>query len=196
MGRLAASVESLRTETDRRFQELAAALLTLSQHMDDFRAEMRAMEERYASVTTDLGELKSSDLERRYRERPFAYFGRPIRQAHTLTGDELNTLLDRALAQGQLSEEEVEEISWADAIVRRRRREDGREVFLVVEASWGVGPDDAQRAVSRAAALAKTGVTTIAVVAGMRISADAELAARALKAWQVTDGHVVAPEQP
>jgi chromosome segregation ATPase len=196
VGRLEESLESLRTETDRRFQELAAAQLTLSEHMDDFREAMRSMEERYAVVTADLGELKGSDLERRYRERPFAYFSRLIRQAHALTGDEINAMLDKAMAEGQLSEEEAEEISWADAIVRGRRRENGDEVYLVVEVSWGVGPGDVERAASRAAVLAKAGVTTVPVVAGRRITSDGELAARAMKVWQVTDGRVVAPEEP
>ncbi len=194
MGRLEESVQSLRSETERRFQELAAAQLTLSRHMDDFREAMRSMDERSAIVTMDLGELKGSDLERRYRERPFAYFSRLIRQAHALSGDELNALLDRAVAQRQLSEEEVEEISWADAIVRGRRREDGREVYLVVEVSWGVGPSDVQQAASRASALAKAGVTTIPVVAGTWVTPEGELAARGMKVWQVTKGRVVTPE--
>ncbi|HXH10026.1 MAG TPA: hypothetical protein VNP04_09745 [Alphaproteobacteria bacterium] len=196
VGRLEESMDSLRAETNRRFQELATAQAVLSQHMDDFREAMRSMEERYAIVTADLGELKGSDLERCYRERPFAYFSRLIRQAHALTGDELNAVLDRAIAEGQLSEEEAEEVSWADAVVRGRRREDGREVYLVVEVSWSVGPDDVERAASRAAVLAKAGVATVPVVAGRRITSDGEVAARAMKVWQVTDGRVVAPEEP
>src|SRR5262245_21063845 len=140
VGRLEESVDSLRAETERRFQELATAQLTLSGHMDDMRAAMQSMEESIAILTTtvgrlqdDVGELKGSDLERRYRERPFVYFQRLIRQAHTLSGDELNAMLDRAVTAGQLTEEDVDEIVWADAIVRGRRRENNEEVYLVVE---------------------------------------------------------------
>src|SRR5919108_1318240 len=195
VGRLEESVESLRAETERRFQELATAQLTLTGHMDDMRAAMLSLEEHTARLRDDVGELKGSDLERRYRERPFAYFQRLIRQAHTLSGDELNAMLDRAVTAGQLTAEDLDEIVWADAIVRGRRREDDQEVFLVVEASWGVGSYDVQRADRRAKLLAKAGVTTLPVVAGMWVTPDGEAAARALKVWRVTNGRMVAPEQ-
>ena len=143
----------------------------------------------------NVGELKGSDLERRYRERPFAYFNRLIRQAHTLSADELNAMLARAVTAGQLTEEDVDEIVWADAIVRGRRREDDQEVFLVVEASWGVGPYDVQRADKRARLLAKAGLITLPVVAGMWMTPDGEVAARATKVWRVTNGRAVPPEQ-
>jgi hypothetical protein len=195
VGQLAESLGSLRAETERRFQELATAQLTLTRRIDDLREAVQTLADRTYTLTTDVGELKGSDLERRYRERPFAYFQRLIRQAHTLSGDELNAMLDRAVTARQLTEEDVDEIVWADAIVRGRRREDDQEVFLVVEASWGVGPYDVQRADKRAKLLAKAGVTTLPVVAGMWVTPDGELAARALKVWRVTNGRAVPPEQ-
>ena len=216
------SIEGLRAETERRFQELIAAQLTLTGHMDDMRAAIQSLEEQSATLTTvagslqddvgslrddvgrlqdgvgslqdDVGDLKGSDLEARYRERPFAYFSRLIRQAHTLSADELNALLDRAVTAGQLTEEDVDEIVWADAIIRGRRRDDDREVFLVVEASWGVGPYDVQRADRRARLLAKAGLTTLPVVAGVWITPEGGVAARGTKVWRVTNGRVVAPE--
>jgi hypothetical protein len=194
MGQLAESVESLRAETERRFQELATAQLTLTRRIDDLREAVQTLGDRTYTLTTDIGELKGSDLERRYRERPFAYFQSLIRQAHTLSGDELNAMLERAVTFGQLTEEDVDEIVWADAIVRGQRREDGQEVFLVVEASWAVGPYDVQRPDKRAKLLAKAGVTTLPVVAGMWVTPDGEVAARAIKVWRVTNGRAVPPE--
>jgi hypothetical protein len=195
VGRLEESVGILRAETERRFQELATAQLTLTRRIDDLREAVQTLADRTYTLTTDVGELKGSDLERRYRERPFAYFQRLVRQAHTLSGDELNAMLDRAVTAGRLTEEDVDEIVWADAIVRGRRREDDQEVYLVVEASWGVGPYDVQRADKRAKLLAKAGVTALPVVAGMWVTPDGELAARALKVWRVTNGRTVPPEQ-
>src|SRR5262245_46399370 len=194
VAQLEEGVESLRAETERRFQELAASHVSLNQRMDDLREIVQTLAEQTATLTTDVGELKGSDLERRYRERPFTYFQRLIRQAHTLSGDELNAMLDRAVTAGQLTEEDVDEIVWADAIVRGRRREDHQEVFLVVEASWGVGPYDVQRADRRAKLLAKAGVTALPVVAGRWITPDGEVAARAFKVWRVTNGRTVPPE--
>jgi hypothetical protein len=187
LGRLEDALEGLRAETERRFQELATSAMSLHE-------TVQTLAEHTTSLRMDIGELKGSDLERRYRERPFAYFQRLIRQAHTLSGDELNAMLDRAVREGQLTDDDVDEIVWADAIVRGRRREDGQEVFLVVEASWGVGPYDVERAHKRATLLAKTGVIALPVVAGTWITPDGELAARGIRVWRVTNGRVVAPE--
>jgi hypothetical protein len=193
-------LESLRAETERRFQELAASLTSLNQsqtslnqRMDALRETVQTLAEHVATLLIDVGDLKGSNLERRYRERPFAYFQRLIRQAHTLSGDELNAMLDRAVSEGQLTDEDVDEIVWADAIVRGRRREDGQEVFLVVEASWGIGPYDVQRAHQRATLLAKTGVIALPVVAGTWMTPDGELAARGIKVWRVTNGRTAPP---
>jgi hypothetical protein len=195
VGQLAESLENLRAETERRFQELATAQLTLTRGIDDLREAVHTLGDQTYILMTDIGELKGSDLERRFRERPFAYFQRLIRQAHTLSGDELNAMLDRAVTAGQLTEEDLDEIVWADAVVRGRRREDDQEVFLVVKASWGVGPYDVQQAERRAKLLAKAGVITLPVVAGVWVTPDGEVAARAIKVWRVTNGRVVAPEQ-
>jgi hypothetical protein len=187
-------LDSLRAETERRFQELAASQTSLNQRMDALRETVQTLGEHVATLLIDVGDLKGSNLERRYRERPFVYFQRLIRQAHTLSGDELNAMLDRAVREGQLTDEDIDEIVWADAIVRGRRREDGQEVFLVVEASWGIGPYDVQRAHQRAALLAKTGVIALPVVAGTWMTPDGELAARGIKVWRVTNGRTGAPE--
>ncbi|MCH7620920.1 MAG: hypothetical protein IH870_03390 [Chloroflexi bacterium] len=71
-------------------------------------------------MVTDVKRLKGSNLERRYRERGHAYFGRLVRRVHVLSGDGLFALLDEAVAGGRLSEEESDEILQADVVVRRR----------------------------------------------------------------------------
>jgi len=43
--------------------------------------------------------------------------------------------------------------------------------------------------------LAKAGLITLPVVAGMWMTPDGEVAARATKVWRVTNGHAVPPEQ-
>jgi hypothetical protein len=51
-------------------------------------------------------------------------------------------------------------------VVRGRRREDGTEIYLGVEVSWGVGLHDVQRAAERAALLARLGTPALPVVGG------------------------------
>ena len=117
-----------------------------------------------------------------------------IRRTHVLSGDELDTLLEDAVTQQQLSEDEADDILLADVVVRGRRREDGADVHLVVEVSWGIGLSDVQRASTHATLLAKLGTPTIPVVAGFWMTPEAQEPARALKVWQVTNGHVTPSE--
>ena len=140
-----------------------------------------------------VGELKGIVLEERYRHHAFAYFSRLVRRTHALTEDELVALLEDAVAGDRLSEDGMDEIVRADVVVRGQRRDSPGEVYLVVEVSWGVGPGDVERAVRRAALLAQTGLQTMPVVAGERITDDAAELARAMRVWQVLDGRVTAP---
>jgi hypothetical protein len=126
--------------------------------------------------------------------KAYAYFGRLLRRVRVLSPDELASLLDRAVDTGTLSADQAHEIFLADAVVRGKRQEDAAEVYLVVEVSWGVGPQDVERAVKRAELLAKTGTPTLPVVAGKTVTAEAARLAQAMKVWQVTDGQVVSPE--
>ncbi len=179
--------------TEQRLEELAAAQRRTEQRLEELAAAQRRTEQRFDRVQVDIGDLKGMALETRYRERAFAYFSRLIRGAHTLTGDELIALLDEATTLATLSEEGADEIARADVVVRGRRRDDGTEVYLVVEVSWGVGNSDVERAARRAALLAQTGVRTMPVVAGQTITDEAAELSQAMQAWQVIDGRIVSP---
>jgi ketopantoate hydroxymethyltransferase len=117
-----------------------------------------------------------------------------LRGAHALSQDELAILLEEAIDSSTLSATEAQDIALADMVVHGQHHEDGAEVYLVVEVSWGVCHEDVTRAVRRAALFACTGVTTISVVAGQWVTADAARLARADKVWQLTDWHAVLPE--
>ena len=211
-------IAALRLETERRFQELIAQVGELArvhgrleERMIELTAAHQRLEERMTELATahqrlteqvaaltrtvhvltdDVGELKGDNLERRYRERAGAYFSRLVRRAHVLSMEELTDLLDAAVARGVLSEAEAEEVTWADLVVRGRRREDNAEVFLVVEISWGVGPQDVERAAHRAALLARTGLAALPVVAGKAITDHATHLAQTRQVRQILDGYV------
>ena len=123
-----------------------------------------------------------------------AYISRLLRRVHALANDELVALLDAAVTQGQLSRDEADAVLQADVVVRGRHWEDGTEVYLVVEVSWGVGLHDVQRAVERASLLARLGTPALPVVAGFWVTPDAQEPARAMRVWQVTNGRVTPPE--
>src|SRR5436309_10424052 len=83
-------VASLRAETERRFQELAAQVSELT--------------EAVRTLTDGVGDLKREALEHRYRTKGPAYFGRIIRRAHVLSSDELIAMVEDAVDSGVLSD--------------------------------------------------------------------------------------------
>jgi TolA-binding protein len=182
--RLETTVQAL-AEAQRQTEQKIAQLIEAQLHFD----------RRLERVEGSLGDLKGIALEIRYYNRAFAYFSRLVRRAHALSGDELHALLAPAINQGLLSEDGADEVLQADVVVRGRQRDDGAEVYLVVEVSWGIGTGDVERAVRRASLLAQTGLQTLPVVAGERITDEAAELARAMRAWQVLDGQALPPSR-
>ena len=178
--RLEKQMVEQRRETDRRFQQVEDQIAALTRTVDTLR--------------DDVGEVKGDSLERRYREKAGAYFGRLLRRTHVLTDDELNKLLDDAVTQGVLTEDESDDVVWADAVVRGRRRKDRAQVMAVAEVSWGVGIKDVERASRRAGLLARLGFTTMPVVGGKAVTREAAELARQQGVWQLFDGRLVAPD--
>jgi hypothetical protein len=154
-----------------------AALVDAQQHTDQ---QITALTEaqlqtnyRLDTLTNDMVEVKGIVLELRYRDRAYAYFAPLIRRTRVLSGDELDALLEGAIAQGQLSEAEADELLLADLLLRGRRRADNSAVYLVVEVSWKVDPYDVERSVRRAALMSRIGIPAVPAVAGREVLAEA-----------------------
>jgi hypothetical protein len=179
--------------TEQRIEELAEAQRRTEQRVEELTEAQRRTEQRIGRLQDDVGGLKGIVLEERYHRRASSYFARLVRQSQVISGNALTALLAEAVARGALSEEGAEEIGWADVVVRGQRREDGTEIYLVVEVSWGVGTSDVERAVRRAALLTQAGVQVLPVVAGDHIIDEAAELCRAMRVWQVLDGRVIAP---
>ncbi|MGH7964448.1 MAG: hypothetical protein ACRERD_21970 [Candidatus Binatia bacterium] len=187
--RTAAQVASLTEQVTRLTeaqQRTEARVADLAERMDQLTRTVQ-------TLVIDVAELKGESLENRYRQRAASYLSRIVRRIHTLSNDELSALLDDAVDQGQLSEDEKDEILLADLVVRGKRREDGAEVYLVLEVSVGVGLGDVERAVGRAELLGKIGTLALPVVAGKRVTEAAARLAQRLQVRQVTDGWAVPP---
>ena len=208
-------VARLQVETDRRFHELAGQIAALAEAQRRTEERVAALaeaqdriNEQIAALTRvvyaltedvrilkiDVGDLKGDNLERRYREKAPAYFGRLVRRMRVLSAEELAGLLEDAVEQGQLTEAEKDEAILTDVVVRGRYQGSGAEVYLVIEVSWGVGVHDVERAVQRAAVLGKLGIPALPVVAGKAVTAQAEQLAHEQHVWQVIDGQAVSPQ--
>lgn len=144
-------------------------------------------------LDNQVGDLRGSDLERRYRERAGAYFGDLPRRTSPLSSQQLATLLDEAEVEGRLTPAERRDVLLADLVIRGQRRTGGGEVYLVVGISAGVAPDDVERAARRAALLGRAR-PSLAALAGERITPEAEALAESRGVWRVLDGHVAAPD--
>ena len=197
MDQLAERMDQLTARVDQlteRMDQLTARMDQLTERMDQLTERMDQLAAALTKVSSDVDWLKGDQLERRYRERGPAYFAPMVRHAHVLSADEWVAMVEGALDQRQISEQEADSLLETDAVVRGRRREDGAEVYLVVEVSWGVGISDVQRAAERAATLVRIGETAIPVVAGFWVTPDAQEPARAMGVWQVANGRVTSPE--
>lgn len=162
-----------RAQTDVQFRELGAALGRLTEAQQGTEDQIAKLSKEMTDLTQvtrtlvdDVGSLKGISLEHEYRTKVFAYFARVVNRPHVLDPDELTTLLLDAVDTGVLSDTEAHEISLADIVVRGKHGKGGPEIYLVVEVSWGVGVRDVERAVQRAALLARLGTPVLPVVAG------------------------------
>jgi hypothetical protein len=182
--------------TEQRLADLVAAQQRTEQRVEELAEAQRRTEQRIGRLQDDVGDLKGVVLEERYYRRASSYFSRLVRRSQVISSNELTALLAEAVARGALSEEGADDVGWADVVVRGQGREDGTDLYLVVEVSWGVGTSDVERAVRRAALLAQTGVQTLPVVAGDHIIDEAAELCRAMRVWQVLDGRVIAPGAP
>jgi hypothetical protein len=171
--------------------DLARQLSDLTRRVTQLAEQMERLVEVQTRMSSDLERLKGSDLERRYRERAAAYFGRLVRKAHALSHEELAALLEDAVAQGRLSDDQADQVLEVDLVVRGRQRDTQQELYLVVGVSWGVGIEDVERAFERAALLTRTGAPAVPVVAGSWVTHDARAVASDKKVWQITDGRVL-----
>ena len=173
---------------------LTVQVNTLTAQVNTLTVQVSALTKTVESLGDDVGELKGESLENRYRTRASAYFSRLMRKIHVLSLEELASLLDEAVNAGAVSEPEAEDILLADLVVQGKQRDDGSEIYLIVEVSWGVGPQDVERAVRRAKLLSKAGLSTVPVVAGRKITKEARQLAQQQHVRQVTDGQTISVE--
>jgi len=181
------------TTLTERVTALAAAQERMDNQLTALTEQVAALTRVVHTLTVDVGTLKGKSLEADYRSRGHAYLSRVVRRPHVLTSDELITIIEDARDRGLLSDIEAQDLYETDLVVRGRRSEDGTEVYLVVEVSWGVGPHDVEWAVQRARVFSHIGLATIPVVAGEHILPEAHERARQSQVWQVTDGRAVPP---
>jgi hypothetical protein len=132
---------------DRRFRAIEADLETLKQDV--------------SVLKQDMAKVKGGQLELAVRLGPERHLFVVVKRAKVVA---LDALLSELGIEDALSEEEYDLLAAADAFVRGASRRDGREVVLVVEATWKPHSRDLRREVERRDVLARHGVEATAVV--------------------------------
>ncbi|MEJ5253143.1 MAG: hypothetical protein HPY54_01980 [Chthonomonadetes bacterium] len=171
-----------------RVDELTQLVSDLTQRVDELTANVQKLAMSQQRMADDIAQLKKFYHEQKYFTRAHAYFSKLLKRIRALPPEEISAMLDDLEEQGTLTPHEVADLLQADVIVRGRRRDDGQEVYLVVEASWGVGMKDVQRAARRAQTLSKAGLLAVPVVAGEGIDPNAHQSAREMGVTVVLDG--------
>jgi len=190
---LTARVDSLTQRVDSlaaQMEVLTARVDSLTQRVDSLAEAQRRTEETVRRLVIDVGELKGDSLERKYRERAAVYFGRLLRKLRVMPFEELREMVDGAVDEGKLSEDEAEDVLGCDFVARGLRKEDGVEEHLLVEVSWGIGVGDVERALRRAEILGKLGLEVVPVVAGKGLTPEARDLAERRGVGVVVDGRV------
>ncbi len=142
-------------------------------------------EERLAKLETRQDALRGDQLERRYREKAYAYFGRILRKVRAVSLQDLEDVLEK-----RLSADEMEDLFLLDVLVRGRVRHqaDAPEVWLALEVSAVVDRSDIERAQRRAAILRKAGYCVVPAVAGEEVTQGGLDAARSGHILLLQDG--------
>ncbi|MBO9360843.1 MAG: hypothetical protein J7452_01425, partial [Thermoflexus sp.] len=181
-------------EAQRRTEE------SLQRLSEAFAAHRQEFLEHRRIVADDMSALKKESLERRYRERAAAYFGRPdFRKVQALTFEDLMGALGKALDARSITPEEYEEARRVDGVIRGRRRQ--RSLHLALEVSWIIDRGDVERAVRRAEILRKALGETWPAVAGRELTEGAREVIEQLRQEGrpivvVQDGWVDWPSKP
>jgi hypothetical protein len=179
--------------TEATVSQLVEAQVRTEARLSELAEAQGRMETRLGRVEDRLGELDGDVLELRYARLAPAYFGPVARRLRVVETGPLADLLDEAVDEGRLTEEERAAILLANLVLTGRRRLDGQEVYVLAESSGSIGPYDVERAVERATLLEKLGRPVLPVVAGRRINEETAKLAHELGVWYAEGGRVVPP---
>jgi hypothetical protein len=149
------------------------------------------MQKRLTRVEADVADLKGMSMELMARKLLPGVLGKLVRKLRVYEPDEFYRVMEEA---DLLSADELAEVASADAFAHGQLRSNDTPRWFVVEASWGLGMTDVERAAQRAAILTQNGAPAIGTVLGRRITADARKRAQQLGVLVVVNGATRNPE--
>ena len=168
-------------QVDKRFEQVDKRFEQVDKRFEQVDKRFEQINKHLRRLDTDVGGLKGSDFEARVRRSPQPYLGKDVVRGRVLTEDRLFNLLDKAIDQGSIQDDEADDIRLADGIVQARERNSGQDIWFAVEVSVVVDAHDIERAERRAAYLqrAVAPAPARALVIGERITEGAQRFAKA-----------------
>ncbi|BCW96500.1 MAG: hypothetical protein WHS44_02770 [Fimbriimonadales bacterium] len=175
------------SETAERANETAERALQVA---TETREVVHDVQARLTRVEADVADLKGMSMELLARKHLPSVLGKLARKIHVYEPDEFYRLMEDT---DKLSADDLVEVASADGFAHGHLRSNGEPRWFVVEASWGIGMRDVERAAKRAAILTQHVAPAVGVVLGKRITPDARRYAQTHGVLIVLNG---APRNP
>ena len=149
---------------------LKSDVSVLKSDVSVLKSDVSVLKSDVSVLKSDVAGMKGENLERRVREHTFVFLSRFARRVKLVSESDFGRLIEDAVEEERLREEEAEDLKWLDIIALGQDREQRTELYLACEVSSSVSEYDLARAISRAALLQKaTGVKTMPVILGKTI---------------------------
>jgi len=177
-------------ESHRQLQESHRQLMESHQMLVVEVRELRQTVEQLVNwmqrLDTDVGKLKGRVLELDYLHRAPARFGYYVRRPRVV---DLGQFLEDLREQGhEFSFDEWTQLSSLDVLLQAQHPHTREPIFLAIEVSWMLFPEDVERAHKRAEILRARGINAYAAVAGEGFVPEARDLAVQHKVLLLTDG--------
>ncbi len=150
-------------EIDRKFELIEQRFTEIDRRFELIDRRFELIERRLDRLESSVGDLQGWRLEDHYQKNGAVYFARLLKRSRILPkeilADHLREVLDDA---------EFKKALLVDVVVKGKLETAQRtqEVYLALEVSKTITPDDVVRAWERARLISRAGVLTIPVVAG------------------------------
>ncbi len=144
---------------------------TLKQDVAILKQDVAILKQDVAILKQDVAELKGDNFERKVRERAPSYFGKLIRRCKVLSFEELAEILEDAVENLLIKEEEKDNVLNIDVVATGVLKKEEKKVVLVGEVSIKADREDVERAYKRARIISKAmGIPSISVVIGKELT--------------------------
>lgn len=167
-------IEEKTTGTKQDVSELKQDMVDVKERLTNVEQDVAFLKREVGVMKVDLAKLRGDNFERKIREKAPAFLGRVIRRLRPLDTYALADLLDDAVERGLVSGEEKDFTLKLDYAGRGVLKGLDKDVYIALEATLSLYPEDVEKAFRRASILSRaTSVETIPVVVYMNATEEA-----------------------